>query len=195
MNTRTQVSIVVLIGVFCCGLLFPVRSQDGWPVGRVELESKPVSNPLFAEVLSWGTFRDLEPPYQLHPRGSALSLRLLNVPREGNCIPETHGVCSHHYYLAVRLHDIGAYPEVYDLGEVGEIDDIEWLTPIQPAEGGSNGHLRLRIRVTNFPLYSFDYNPELIRRERLYELEAGLNRLTVVQVQPEVPSADNENSR
>lgn len=195
MHTRTRVSILVLIGVFCCGLLFPVSAQYGGLVGRVELESKPVSNPQLAEVLNYGTFLDLEPPYPLRLHTPQLGLRLINVPNEGNCIPDTHGGCSHHYYLAVRSLQIGFTPVVYDLGEVGEIDDIEWLMPNQSTTAESHGYMRLRIRVTNFPLYSFDLNPELNRRERLYELEAGLDRLTVVQIQPEVPADDNEKLR
>ena len=186
---------MVLIGVFCCGLSFAVSSQDGGPVGdRVSLESNPVSNPQFAEILNYGYFRDLEPPYPLRLR-TDLGLRLIYVPREGNCIPGTHYVCSGHYYLAVRSLQIGFDPVVYDLGEVGEIDDIEWLMPNQRADAESTGHVRLRIRVTNFPSEYFDYNASLIRRERLYELEASLERLTVVQIQPEVPIDDNENFR
>ena len=172
MRIRTRVSIVIVIWTFCLGLSSAGGAQDsGQGSDKVSIGSDPVVNPQFVEFLNYGFSVDLNHSPPVSSTEPWLSLH--GVPKEGSCLPGSHYVCSNHYYLAVDSAQLGIEPVVYDLGEVGEISDIEWLMPNQPETA------RLRIRVTNFPREYFDLNDNLPRRERVYELEAGLNRLTV----------------
>ncbi len=179
MNTRTRVSIAIVLWAFWSGLTSAESSQDSGQVGdQVSIKSDAVVNSQFVEVLNYGFRYDLNQD-DLPLAFRELGLRLYAVPKEGNCLLDGHYVCSHHYYLAVTSFQLGIDAAVYDLGEVGEISDIEWLMPNQPLTA------RLRIRVTSLPRDYFEpkyfgfLSDHLPRRERIYELEVGLNRLTV----------------
>lgn len=102
-----------------------------------------------------------------------MRLRLYAVPKEGNCIPDTHVVCSHRYYLAVSAFEDGMGEAVYDLGEVGEIDDIHWLQSDEPLTA------RLKLRVTNYPVEYFKTTKSLIKRQKNYELYIRIDKLLV----------------
>ena len=171
MSIRTRGPIVIVIWAFCLGLSSAGSAQySGQGGDKVSIGSDPVANPLFVEFLHYGLSDDLNHSPPVGSDEPRLSLHI--IPREGNCLPDSHYVCSNHYYLAVNSFQVGIEAVVYDLGEVGEISDIEWLMPNQPETA------RLRIRVTNFPREYFEF-ADLPRIERVYELEASLNRLTV----------------
>ena len=175
MNLRTRASIVIVIWVFCIGLPRAGGAQYGKQGSdNISIGSDPVFNPQFVEFLNYGFSVDLNHSPPVSSTEPWLSLH--GVPRIGNCLPGSHYSCSNHYYLAVDSGQLGIAPVVYDLGEVGEISDIEWLRPNQPETA------RLRIRVTNFPREYFEF-ADLPRIERVYELEASLNRLTVIDCQ------------
>ena len=89
-------------------------------------------------------------------------------------MPDTHYVCSHHYYLAASTYEEGLGEAVYDLGEVGEIRNIQWLKPSKELTS------RLRLTVTNFPNEYFAWNRNLTKIERIYTIEVGLDRLVAV---------------
>jgi len=98
------------------------------------------------------------------------------VPKEGNCLPDTHVFCSHHDYLAVSSFEEGLGEAVYDLGEVGEISNIQWLKANKPLAA------RLRLTVTNYPVDYFKTTKTLIRRQKNYELDISIDKLSVMPV-------------
>jgi hypothetical protein len=155
------------LAIFSCAGS-PQRPAQG---ERISLSSIRLGNPQLVEILNYAVSQVLnrEPPAP----EQELRLKLYAVPKEGDCLPDSHYVCSRHYYLAVSSFEEGFGAVVYDLGEVGEISDIQWLKPNQQQTA------RLRLRVTNFPVEYFSLNDKLPKREQMYELEVALNRLTV----------------
>ena len=93
----------------------------------------------------------------------------------GNCAPEaeTEVTCSFKYYLAVNSGDLGVDGVVYDLGEVGEITKVQWL------ENSNRDFDRLRLEISNYPEFAFEYNPKLVRKIRIVELEVSLQALKI----------------
>ena len=86
------------------------------------------------------------------------------APIAHTCVPDTHWVCSHDYYLAISTFD--TYPEqaVYHLGTVGEITSIVSLPPVPGAED------RLLFTAANHPAAVLAAVPSLERAEREFEL-------------------------
>lgn len=143
-----------------------VSFEKGTLITALRIRSQPL-----VEILNYAHVRDLKP--ELGSRQQDLRLRLYAIPKEGDCMPDSHYVCSHHYYLAVRPYEEGLGEAVYDLGEVGEISQIQWLNP------DSEMKARLRITVTNFPKEYFTSNKTLIKREKSYELEISVDKLSI----------------
>lgn len=84
---------------------------------------------------------------------------------------DTHLVCSDHYYLAVHTFEEGLGEAVYDLGEVGEIAEVDWLT-------SPRFHVaRLRMAVLSYPKYA--NAPGLRRATQEYEVEVSVASLRV----------------
>lgn len=82
--------------------------------------------------------------------------------------------CSYHYFLSVGVGSLGVPGAVYDLGEVGEISKIEWLeTP------DSDDFVRLRVEINNYPQLAFKYNPKLVKKSKIVEIEVNLNALKI----------------
>jgi hypothetical protein len=130
-----------------------------------------IRSPLLVEILNHASVQDLNS--ESGERDQQLHLRLYSVPKEGDCIQDSHYVCSHHYYLAVSTYEEGLGEAAYDLGEVGEISDIQWSRPDDQLSA------RLRITVSNYPKEYFKHNQTLIKREKRYELKITLERLSV----------------
>ena len=150
----------------------PSRSRAQPTSGaNISITGSRLNAPRLVEILNYGEVEELTPDPP--KRGQELRLRLYAVPREGNCIPDTHVVCSHHYYLAVSTFEDGMGEAVYDLGEVGEIDDIHWL------QSDRSLTARLKLRVTNYPVEYFKTTKTLIRRQKNYELEIRIDKLPV----------------
>src|SRR5262249_35113063 len=72
--------------------------------GSVAIKSKPVLAEPLVEILNYGPVRDLNSE---NDRDQELRLPLYEVPQEGDCVPNTTVVCSHHYYLAVSTFEEG----------------------------------------------------------------------------------------
>jgi hypothetical protein len=136
--------------------------------GSVAIKSKPVRVEPLVEILNYGRVKELNSE---NNRDQELRLRLYDVPREGDCVPDTHVVCSHHYYLAVSAFEEGLGENVFDLGEVGEIAEIQWLKPGKP------GAACLKIRVLSYPEEYLKSNASLTRKEQSYELEITVEKL------------------
>jgi len=63
---------------------------------------------------------------------------------------------------------------VYDLGEVGEISNIQWLKANKPLAA------RLRLTVTNYPVDYFKTTKTLFRQQKNYELDISINKLLII---------------
>ena len=148
----------------------PGQPRARGPSGKsTSITGSRIKSPRLVEILNYGFVRELssDPP---KPE-QELRLRLYAVPKEGNCLLDTHVVCSHHYYLAVSSFEEGAGEAVYDLGEVGEISNIQWLKANKPWEA------RLRLTVTNYPVDYFKTTKTLIRQQKDYELYISIDKL------------------
>jgi len=159
-----------LAGLFL-GLTCIASPQTRIQPDHTSLKSERVTIPQLVEILNYGSSREIshDPPLP----EEELRLRLHAVPKEGNCVSDTHSVCSHRYYLAVSAFEDGLPAVVYDLGEVGEMSNIQWLKSERPQT------VRLRVLVTNYPVEYFKLNSKLLRKEQAYELEVSLTRLTI----------------
>ena len=63
---------------------------------------------------------------------------------------------------------------VYDLGEVGEISKIEWIKIPD-----TDDFVRLRLEISNYPKLAFKYNPKLVRKTRIVEIDVNLSSLKI----------------
>jgi len=138
---------------------------------NISITGLRLNAPRLVEILNYGYVKELnsDPP---KPR-QELRLRLYAVPKEGDCVPDTHVVCSRHYYLAVSAFEEGMGEAVYDLGEVGEIDDIHWLQSDEPLTA------RLKLRASNYPVEYLKTTKNLVKRQKNYELEIRIDKLLV----------------
>jgi len=141
------------------------------PGGRLELTSLQIRSPVLVQVLNHAELQELRP--ESAKLSQDLRLRLFAVPEEGDCVKDSHYVCSHRYYLAASAFEEGLGEAVYDLGEVGEIAEIRWLKSQQPLTA------HLNITVTNFPAERFRDNDSLTKKQKRYGLVVGLDRLSV----------------
>ena len=82
------------------------------PIGEV---TDPFIRALFAE----GRFVSLD--NLPGARGSGYSVRLWSVMVEGDCVDETHAVCSGAYYLSLRADGEYADAALFSLGMYGEL--------------------------------------------------------------------------
>jgi len=150
----------------------PVRPREqGAPKASASISGTRINSPRLVEILNYGYVRDLnsDPP---RPE-QELRLRLYTVPKEGSCLPDTHVVCSNHYFLAVSSFEEGMGEAVYDLGEVGEISNIQWQKADKPLLA------RLRLTATNYPVDYFKTTKVLIRQQNNYRLDVSIDKLSV----------------
>lgn len=140
---------------------------------RLELKNRSIKNALLVEILNNSTMEELKPP---SPADSLYFLRLYSIGEYGTCAPEVEKevTCSIRYYLAISDGSLGVLGTVYDLGEVGEISKIEWLKIPD-----TNDFVRLRLEINNYPNLAFEYNPKLVRKTRIVEIDVNLTSLKI----------------
>lgn len=164
MRAKTFIITTILSIAF---LSVDVHSQS-----QLNLKNRPIKNALLVEILNDSEMKELAPPL---PKLPNLFLRLYSIGELGDCTPEaeTEVTCSFRYYLAVSDGSLGVQGNVYDLGEVGEITDVRWL------ESADSNVEKLRLEISNYPAHAFEYNPKLIRKTRIVELNVSLNSLKI----------------
>lgn len=164
---------------------------------QLDLKNKPIENELLVEILNNSQKKELAPPL---PKRSNFFLRLYSIGEFGTCAPEVEKevTCSIRYYLAVSDGSLGVPGTVYDLGEVGEITQVEWLEDsksnvekvnegnasdvIQFVENSGRRIDRLKLEISNYPAHAFELNPKLIRKSKIVELEISLNSLKIKEI-------------
>ncbi len=163
---------LALVGLFTTFLFGAAQAQS-----RLDLKSQPVENELLAEILTYGEMKEIKPV----SIGNEFFLRLYSIEgkewaeEEEYCADgaEVEIYCSYRYFLAVGVGSLGVPGTVYDLGEVGEISKIEWLKIPE------NDFVRLRLEISNYPKLAFKYNPKLVRKTRIVEIDVNLSSLKI----------------
>ncbi len=161
-----------LAGVIVAVLPRPSQGQTPPQLGSTRIEDDRL-----VEILNNATVHELNALPA--PRGSGkgqLLLRLYALPRSGSCVPQSHQVCSYHYYLAVSEYDEMPRQTVYDLGEVGEIVDPRWLPDDRL------GAAWLQLSVSNYPAHAFRSNPGLVRKVIALKLDVTVDTLVISRV-------------
>src|SRR5262245_38300720 len=151
-----------------------IQSQQGnrtITTERVTLKNTRLTAPRLVEILNHGIVQELNK--LTGGERQELTLRLWQIPKEGDCMPDTHYVCSYHYYLAAAPHEEGFEGAVYDLGELGEISDIQWQ------QSDVSDTVQLSMRVTNYPREYLRDNKKLVIREKRYLLFVTTEKLTI----------------
>jgi hypothetical protein len=135
---------------------------------QTKLSARPLADSMLVLLLNDGQ----EVPISKLTDSPYLIPRLYSISEEGGCVEDTHMVCTHRYFLAVTEDGEAAYKAVFDLGEVGEITSARVL-----ADRGRNP--RLRVVVLNYPPDIFQYQRDLVRRERVYLIHLALDSLRI----------------
>ncbi len=91
----------------------------------------------------------------LAPPTAILRVRLFEIQIEGDCVPETHWVCSHEYYLAVSTIDSDPSVAVYSLGRIGLISKTELVKSLP------NQQVTIRFETQAFPNAVIERNKAL----------------------------------
>ena len=141
----------------------------------LSLHATRIGDSTLVEVLNWAEKQDLNKL----PGGSHtdLALRLYAVGHSGTCVEETEWVCTYHYVLAVSEHGEEPAQAAFDLGEVGQIGNIRWLS------SPDQFHAILRVGVRNYPLHAVRQNPKLKLRSRSYKMDISVQTLTLTPLQ------------
>lgn len=164
---------LALVGLFTAFLFGAAHAQS-----RLDLKSQPIENELLVEILTYGEMKEIKPSFF---NESDFYLRLYSIEgkewaeEEEYCAggAEVEIYCSYRYFLAVGVGSLGVPGTVYDLGEVGEISKIEWL------KIPDNDFVRLRLEINNYPKLAFKYNPKLVRKTRIVEIDVNLSSLKI----------------
>ena len=108
--------LIALVGYFSTGV---------WAEELINLNAEKVKNPTLVKILNSAKLQELNALPSAKRWGRQLGIRLYSKEISGSCIPETHMICSHQYYLAVSKYDEAPEQAVYDLGTVGEIIEVQ----------------------------------------------------------------------
>jgi hypothetical protein len=163
---------LALVGLFTTFLFSAAQAQS-----RLDLKNQPIENELLVQILTYGEMKEIKPV----SIGNEFFLRLYSIEGEGwaeeeYCAggAEVEIYCSYRYFLAVGVGSLGVPGTVYDLGEVGEISKIEWLEIPD-----TDDFVRLKLEINNYPKLAFKYNPKLVRKTRVVEIDVNLSSLKI----------------
>jgi hypothetical protein len=160
--------LIALVGYFSTGV---------WAEELINLNAEKVKNPTLVKILNSAKLQELNALPSAKRWGRQLGIRLYSIGISGSCIPETHMICSHQYYLAVSEYDEAPEQAVYDLGTVGEIIEVQWL------QDRRVDRARINIVVSNYPLHAYMRNSRLVPKTVTYALDVGVNSLKINALQ------------
>jgi len=171
----TKYSAIALLAI--AFLSTGIRAQS-----RLDLKSQPIENELLVEILSYGEMKEIKRPVWYF---GDFFLRLYSLEDGEELVEdeycaggaEVEIACSYRYFLAVGVGSLGVPGKVYNLGEVGEILKIEWLKIPD-----TNDFVRLRLEICNYPKLAFKYNPKLIKKTRIVEIDVNLSSLKIKEI-------------
>jgi len=110
-----------------------------------------------------------------------LWIKLYKVPNkaDNNCFPESHGVCSYHYYLATSQLDDSPIINAYSLGTYGEIVSTQWQSANTDEEKAI-----INFQVNKYSQLALQYNKKLKNEKTTYQLVAMPNEIIFDKVKP-----------
>lgn len=160
-----------LVAALALALTLPAAAAaQADSAGRMELGTQPVADTLLVWILNSAA----EVPIDNEEASVYLVPRLYAVAIEGHCVPDTHVVCTHRYFLAIGDRgDLAPRQAVFDLGEVGKIIRARVMIDRGPE------HPQLKLTVQNYPDHAFQYNPRLVRQTRVYSVELDVQALKI----------------
>jgi len=166
---------LILVGLFAVFSFSAAHAQS-----RLDLTNKSIESSLLVEILTYGEMKEIKrPAWYL----GDFFLRLYSIEgkewaevEEDYCAggAEVEIYCSYSYFLAVGVGSLGVPGAVYDLGEVGEISKIDWIKIPD-----TDDFVRLRLEISNYPKLAFKYNPKLVRKTRIVEIDVNLSSLKI----------------
>ncbi|HVO65173.1 MAG TPA: hypothetical protein VMT12_01730 [Syntrophales bacterium] len=169
-----------IISIFFSCLIPWVSVADN----SAELQSQYIQTPLVVEILNNSERREPDiPSNHQWPKGkhrvmTPYLVKLYSIPVEGSCIPETHMICSHKYYLAVSDYGEAPLQGVFYLGTVGEITQFKWVNTAR-----TDGIID--VKALNYPEYAFKMNPKLSKISKHYRIEIkmeGVIKLNIMKI-------------
>ena len=125
-----------------------------------DVELSKLEDARLARILALSVVSEVD-----RPESASHFLRLFAVGVEGDCVPETHWVCSFDYYLAISTFDSWPETAVYSLGRLGEISRVEFR------EANAGYQDTIRIFTTNYPAAVLKRVPSLKRTEGSYDFD------------------------
>ena len=168
----------------------PIHSRE-----EVDLENYYVENPphkklepsiirknKLVAVLAMGKLQKLNALKSfnaLKRKNLILTARLYSIGGTTNfgCIPESHFTCTKKYYLTVYSTELPHETAAFELGEVGEINDIVWLKPDR------TGQVHFKFSVFSYSQFILEYNPQLKSKQKKYEYELWATTKTIKVIQ------------
>lgn len=152
------------IGAFL--LLLSLASWCG--ANPMKFSSKRIENALALELATEAEKLDLLKLPDAAPTN--IYLWLYSISNEGDCVPETHLVCSFTYFLASRHDGYSGISALFELGQYGEIADIKWV------ESKDLDVAVLEFSVYNYPKYILERSPALIAKVQRYRLRVEVDK-------------------
>jgi hypothetical protein len=104
-----------------------------------------------------------------------LLVRVFEVPvlEENDCFPESHGVCTHDYYVSVSQFDEQPEYNVFKIGTFGQIIKFRWKKTDTPDTA------EIEILTTQYSLDAQKYNDKLSNAENRFLLKINANGLKI----------------
>ena len=173
---------IALLSSLLASALVPrhVRGQDS----TLTLSPKPL--PPFAAELLVGdgvTQRDIARPRSID--SDLYIIRLYEVPEIGGC-EGTDETCRRHYALLLGVGGMPPTFTIFDLGIVGEIEEVQWVSSPprrrisdNPPVVGPSAEATLLLTVQNYPSSILQHHRDLIRQVRRYRVVTRLDTLII----------------
>ncbi len=138
-----------------------------------ELQPVLINNTLLANLLALAERIDLKESFPSDSVRNRISLSaflyVLGDEAEPSCIPEAHGSCRRHYYLALASYELPQRSVVYSLGYVGELGDFVWLNSDQRTEA------HLQFTAFRYPRWALESNPALASGQQCQRFEVWIS--------------------
>jgi hypothetical protein len=152
--------------IICLALSFFACSSNA--------DDKGISNKEMKKILALSNMIDLSKMDKDIDKD--LLLRVYEVPvfEENDCFPESHGVCTHDYYISASQYDEDPEYNVFKIGTFGQITKFKWRKTDQPDTA------EIEIFTTKYSLDAQKYNDKLPKIENRFLLKVNVNGLKVV---------------
>ncbi len=173
--------IPVLVGLTCLVAPSMAQAQGGLVLTATRVPDFAAQLLVAQDVKQ----RDIRPPAGV--RSDIYIMRLLELAEIGGC-KGTDAACKRHYGLLIGTGGMPGDAALYDLGSVGEITEIAWVSsPPQRASGNPAtldyaDEATVEVTVQNYPTNILAGDRSLKRVTKRYRLLVNLQRLTLEEL-------------